>query len=107
MRSGDLDRSIQIQSNTPTQAEDGEEVDVWATITKGTCRAKIEQGRGRQRFINDHELNTHTIVFKIRHRTDFDTEDRIVYDSENYDIEAIAEIGRGEGLFVGATKVGA
>ena len=107
MRSGDLDRSIEIQVNTAVQDETGDPVASWATITKGTVRAKIERGRGRQRFITDHELNEHAIVFKIRYRSDFDTEHRIVYDSENYDIEAIEEIDRREGLFVGAVKVGA
>lgn len=107
VRIGDLDRRISIQANTPVQDETGEEIASWSEITDGAVWAKIEQGRGRQRFITDHELNTHAIVFKLRHRSDFDTEDRIVYNSENYDIEAIEEIGRSEGLFVGAVKAGA
>ena len=108
MRAGDLDRRITFQKNTPVQDETGEKVEGFADFaTKPTVWAKIERGRGRQRFITEHELNEHTIVFKVRNRTDVDTEDRIVYNSEDYDIEAIEEIGRGEGLFIGATKAGA
>lgn len=106
VRIGDLDRRVSIETNTPTQDEFGEEIASWAEIANGSVWAKIETGRGRQRFITDHELNSHTIVFKIRHRTDIDTEDRIVYNSENYDIQAIEEINRNEALFVGAQKLG-
>ncbi len=107
LRIGDLDRRISIEVNTPVADELGEEIASWAEITDGAVWAKIEKGSGRQRFITEFELNTETIVFKIRFREDFDRENRIVYNSENYDIHAIEEIGRDEGLFVVAQREGA
>ena len=104
LRIGDLDRQITIETNTPVQDETGDPVEGWSSVA--TVWAKIEKGRGRQRFVEEHELNSSALVFKIRYRTDFTVEDRVVYDSDNYDIKAVDEIGRGEGLFVAAEKSG-
>jgi head-tail adaptor len=46
------------------------------------------------------------LIFRIRYYIGITRQMRIVYDDVNYDIEAIAEIGRREGLeIVGRAKV--
>lgn len=92
---GALDRRIALYSRTTSVNSYGEAAEsftllatVWAKVDyplTGSQEAHVEK-------INLFEQRTE---FTIRKRTDINQTSRIVYDSKTYDIERIAEIGRG------------
>lgn len=104
MRAGDLDRSIVIQAATTTQNAFGEPVETWAKIhTDATIAARIVPTRGAERFTAQQVVGKAVVTFRVRYRTDVTTLNRIVYDSRNWDITDVREIGRREGLEIDAT----
>lgn len=100
MRSGRLDRTITIETNTPTQNSFGELIDSWATLA--TVPAQYIPARGGERFTAQQVYGQSVATFKIRYRTDVDVEDRITFDSKTWDILDIRELGRREGLEIDA-----
>lgn len=102
MRSGELDKSIAIQTNTPVQDAFGEPIDSWATTV--TVAAKVMPTRGGERFTAQQYVGRTVVTFKIRWRTTPPTvKNRIVYDGRTYDITDVRELGRREGLEIDAT----
>lgn len=104
MRSGDLDKSIIVQSRTLSQNETGEAVETWAKIhTADTIAAAVRPFRGAERFAAQGVIAEQIVTFKIRYRSDVTPLNRIVYDGRNYDIGAVREVGRRDGLEIDAT----
>lgn len=103
MRSGELDRSIVIQANTPTQDGYGSPVDVWAKIhTADTIAAGVRPVRGGVRYGTQQFVGEQISTFKIRWRDDVTTVNRIVYNGRNWDVLDVREVGRREGLEIDA-----
>lgn len=103
MKAGRLDRRITIQQNTPSTNSFGEQDESWADLD--TVWAEVRTQSGREIFAAGTQAEI-DIAFRIRHRTDLTRAMRIVYDGDNYDILAINEIGRREGLeIVGKAQV--
>jgi len=103
MRIGNMDRRIDIQSDTPVQDGVGQPVPSWGAVD--TVWAAVKE-QGRESFEADQHHATRTIEFRIRYRTDLDEKMRIIYPSggsDIYDIESIIEISRQEGMFITAT----
>lgn len=107
MRAGRLDRRVSIQRSTPTQDVSGEPQPSWARI--GPVRwASVEAVAGDERFISEQFIARQQNEFNVRWSpdiADLSPGDRIVYPvtndpepSEIYDIMAVHEIGRREGL---------
>jgi head-tail adaptor len=107
MRAGKLDRRVSIETNTPVQDVSGEEIADWARI--GPIRwASIQAVSGEERFIAEQLVARQQNEFHVRWSSDLSSlhpGDRVVYpvtstpvDSEIYDILAVHEIGRREGL---------
>lgn len=106
MRAGLLDRLITIQQNSPSKNSHGENIAGWSALYTN-IRAQVIQKSAREYFSSaDHDVTEAVTVFKIRYRSDVTTGMRVVYDSENYEIHAITEIGRNEGLELIARAIG-
>lgn len=104
MRSGELDRSIVIQARTETLDSYGEPVYTWAKIhADDILPARIAPQRGGERFTAQQTIGKFVTTFRIRYRIDVTVLNRIVYDSRNWDIQDVREIGRREGLEIDAT----
>ena len=100
MQAGKLDRRITIQSPTSTRDGAGQPVEAWALLA--TVWARVEHLRGKEPFQGQEFNAQRTSVFTIRYRTDLDETMRIIFDGDTYDILAIAEKGRREGLEITA-----
>lgn len=99
LQAGQLDRQITIQSATEAQATDGFPAKTWANIaTDPTVWAQVVPLRGRERF-DAQQINAEVdTLFRTRWRSDLTEQMRIVYDSTPYDITALTEMGRRDGL---------
>lgn len=96
MMAGKLDRRIVIQGLTVTQDDYGGEVDAWATLA--TVWAQWLPGAGSERFTAASVYAEAHGRFRIRWRSDVTTKHRVTYDGKEFDILAVDEIGRREGL---------
>ena len=112
MRGGQLDKLIDIQRKTETQSPSGEITETWSSLS--TRHAQVRPLLGDERFSSDQLVAQAQYSFTIRWATavaDVSPLDRIVYpasaaaDSPTqprrnkiYDIFAVEEVGRNEGL---------
>lgn len=99
---GQLDRRIELQRNTPSGSNDyNEPVDSWATYDE--VWAMLEFHRSIEAEASAREFASFGAYFTIRHRTDVDAKDRIVYENDIYEIIGRPrEIGRRQYLKVEA-----
>lgn len=113
MRAGRLDRLITIQRKSTTSSDSGDAVDTWTTLIERRA-AGYRPLKGDERFGSEQIVGTEQVEFRIRwsaNVADLSQRDRIVYpaladespedepDTKNiYDILAVNEIGRREGL---------
>jgi SPP1 family predicted phage head-tail adaptor len=96
MRAGKLDRQIVIQRFTNTVDDYGTPVETWTTVA--TVRAQIIQ-QSTEEFIRGYGATDDAIViFRVRWIDGITTADRVVFDSENYNIKELKPIGRAKGL---------
>lgn len=82
-------------------------VDAWnqpngSYLELATVWAHVADPGAREREEADQTVTVRTKIFTIRHRGDVTTRNEITYDSDTYEITAIAEIGRKEGLRITA-----
>lgn len=96
MRAGELDRRITIESRTESRSTTGAATYTWATLA--TVWAKVKPVRGQEYFAASQVNAQVDAIFTIRYRADITRTMRISYGGEYYDIQDIAELGRGEGL---------
>jgi SPP1 family predicted phage head-tail adaptor len=96
MRIGKLDRKITIQFRSFSQNDFGESVAAYSS--SASVWAMIEtQPRGKEKVSNGIETSQQKVNFLIRFSTDVDdvtNGDRVLYNSQFYDIESVQEIGR-------------
>lgn len=104
MRSEALDRLITLQRASVTQDPGtGENVETWATLAT-VCAGKRDVSDA-ERVASAEVQATITTRFVIRWDSawsDLNPKDRVVYDGRTYDIAAVKEIGRCEGLELSA-----
>lgn len=99
LAAGRLDRRIRIERFTVTRDDFNAPSEAWATLT--TVWASVRQFTGYERNLADQVQGHAATVFTIRHSStvaDVNPKDRVVYDGRTFNIEAVAEIGRREGL---------
>lgn len=121
MRYGRLDRRITIQRKTVTQSLSGEPVETWANLVDRW--ASIVPARGDERFAAPQIEASEQVEFVLRWSqlvADLTPLDRIVYPAVEdaspappishanlYDIQAVHELGRREGLrLIAVRRVG-
>lgn len=96
---GNLDRRITIQGNTPTASDSGGDVDNWADVA--TVYAEKVENRGDERFATQQLVGHAVVTFRIRWSDTVKVvtdKHRIVFDGRTYNITAVREIGRREGI---------
>ena len=103
MAIGNLDRQITIQTPTLTQDEYGEAVTTWSTLA--TTWAWVRYKSGGEAIFASKDTATADCIFTIRYRSGITEKLRIVYESVNYDILHIAEVGRRKYMELTAKKV--
>lgn len=102
---GEMDRLIQLQHGTATSdPQSNEPIRTFATYA--TIWAKMEFLRSTEGEAAAREYADYGLFFTVRFRSDIDAEDRIVFESENYQIIGRPrEIGRRQGLKIQARLV--
>lgn len=106
MQAGRLDRRITFQSLTRTRNTYGDEVASWTDIaTTPTVWANVLELKGKEKFEASQITHHADLRIRIRYRSDITEKLRIVYNSKDYDIYSITEMGRGEGLEIFAKLI--
>ena len=91
-----MDRLITLRIRTVTgQDEYGEETETWTNVCVWADRRDL---RGQERFMAQQQLATLTAKFFVHYREDITPHDQLVDGENTYDIHAVREIGRREGL---------
>jgi SPP1 family predicted phage head-tail adaptor len=106
MRAGKLDRRITIQRATETRDGFNNVTLTWPGTVIATVWASKEDVRDSERFSSQEVGAEITTRFQIRWSSDVENvnpKDRVVYDGRPYDIVAVKEIGRREGLEITAS----
>lgn len=96
MRAGALDRRITLQRRTVTQDIYGAEIETWTDIA--TVWAQRMELRGDERWQAMQSVAKTDIKYKIRYRADVGPLDRLTDGGRVFNIRAVLEIGRREGL---------
>jgi SPP1 family predicted phage head-tail adaptor len=96
MNIGKLDRRILLEQNLPTPDSFGQPIDSWSEV--GQVWARVDYMQGSEKNQANEEVAIQWIEFTIRYRKPLNARYRITYEGQVYDIEAVAEIGRRQGL---------
>lgn len=105
MDAGLLDRRAWLYHRALTRdTTTGEQIESWPTPYASVWAEKRDL-RSRE-FLAARSVNAElTTTFRIRHNPDVLMTDRIVYAGKSYAINAIAEIGRRDGLEIQAAAL--
>lgn len=96
MMAGRLDRRIRIEQRTVTRAEDGSEVSTWTLFA--VVWAQALPSRGNERHAAGAEQADRDMRFRIRWRPGVSAAMRVVHEGTEWDIVAVAELGRRVGM---------
>jgi SPP1 family predicted phage head-tail adaptor len=96
VKAGELDRRVTIEEYTETQDDYGEPIKDWVAVA--TVWAQVQPLRGSERFLAQQVSADVETRFRIRWRDDVTDKMRLLYETAYYNITAILEIGRHEGL---------
>lgn len=93
MRSGRLNKLITIQTLGTTQSTaSGEMLKSWSSVVV-TVWAGIERISGNEEYIGEERQLVETMRFSIRYATGIDQTKRIVYNSKNWEILDVENVG--------------
>ena len=96
MRAGRMDRLVMLRiHDVSSQDEYGEEVDRWQDVPVWAERRQL---RGTERFVAQQRLASLDARYFLHYRSDVKSRDQIIDGEQTYDIHAVLEIGRREGL---------
>jgi SPP1 family predicted phage head-tail adaptor len=84
MRVGALDQRIVLQTFTTAKNGKGEDIRTYSTLD--TVWANVVYNGGSEPYEADQKVAVSEVLFTIRYRDDFSQVDRILWDSEYYDI---------------------
>lgn len=91
MRAGELRHRVTIQQKSVTRDSYGAEVITWTDVA--TVWAAVEPLRGRE-FLEAKQIQSETAYrVRIRHRSDVDTDMRVMWNSRTLEIVAVLDIG--------------
>lgn len=103
MDAGKLDRRITIQQYGVTYDSDNQPIEGFTDLA--TVWASVQYASDRERVRAAEVGATITIRFQIRYSSTVESvnpKDRVVYDGKVFDISAVKEIGRREGVEISA-----
>ena len=109
MRFGQMDRRIVIERATLTTNTYGERAESWGTYATVWAEISYKFGSGTESIQSDQILTKQPVSFIIRYSattSGITPTDRVSYGGDLYQIEALQEIGRAEGLRVVTTLRG-
>ena len=101
MRIGGHDRKISIQFRSIARGTYGEVVDSFTTSFAAWARLDVKATGAREYIEDGREKASTRVVFLIRYSTDVSditAGDRVLYNSQYYDIENVQEVGRNTSL---------
>jgi SPP1 family predicted phage head-tail adaptor len=96
MFAGRLDRRVRLEQKTATRAADGSEIPAWSLVAE--VWAQVLPLRGQERYGAGAEQAERDARIRIRWRPGVSAGMRVVYEARSWDVQAILEIGRREGL---------
>ena len=93
-RIGALDERIVVEQYSTTANEYGEPIKTWST--SGTLWARVEylNGGNAEKFVEATENEYRAVRFTVRYRTSVSNKNRILYNSQYYDVREIQHEGR-------------
>ena len=99
MEVGRLDKSVVIQQNTIAADEFGsKQTDSWSTYATVWAQI-IWPGVSKTETIeNSQKVSVSSPIIRVRYDSGINETMRVQYDSQNYYIKGISEIGRNKGL---------
>ncbi len=103
LRAGDLDRRITIERSTETRDGLNNPVKTWLPIA--TVWASKSDVSDSERVASQEvgaEIGTRFRIRRSRQVADINPKDRVIFEGRRYDISAVKEIGRREGLEISA-----
>jgi SPP1 family predicted phage head-tail adaptor len=103
MQARHLDRIITLERFTETRDAFNNPVLTWGTLA--TVRASVEHIRDAERWTAQEVGAAATMRFQVRWSStvaDLDAKDRLVYEGDTFNITAVKELGRREGLEITA-----
>jgi len=89
MRLGRLDRRIALQRLTYTTGDYGQRVEGWTAIA--TVWANVDTRGGNESEKAQTEFPARKVIFTCRFRDDVGPDDRVVWDSDVYQIVTVEE----------------
>lgn len=101
MKFGRMDSRILIERATLTTNAYGERAMSWSTLATVWADVIFREGSGNEAIQSLQLMSKQPVHFIIRYSTTVagvTPKDRVTYNSKVYNIEAIQEIGRNEGL---------
>lgn len=97
MQAGQLDRFVLIEEEVEgAQGATGEIATTWRTLF--SLWARVTPTAGNERFTSSQHLAQADTAFRVRWVEGVTPLNRISYDAHLYDIVAVMEVGRREGL---------
>lgn len=96
INAGKMDRRITIERQTETVKPSGDVVKAWAEVA--TVWAEVLQSTATEYFTGMGEVETGTVIFRIRYTPGVTTVDRVSYNGSAYGLKEIKELGRYEAL---------
>ena len=96
MRAGALDRRVTLRGKISDANAYGEQIETWIDID--TIWAQRKELRGSERWEAQRVNPMVECKYVIRWRSDVTAKHRLVDGSRDYDIKAVLELGRHEGL---------
>jgi SPP1 family predicted phage head-tail adaptor len=104
MRSGNLDRVVQIQRPTTGLDLYGAVIQTWAPVA--TMRAQKMENAVSDREGARGDTTDNVITFRMRWINGVTLENRLTYEGQQFKIMAIKELGRRVGLDITCDRVG-
>jgi SPP1 family predicted phage head-tail adaptor len=101
MKFGRMDSRIAIERTTTTTNAYGERTNTWGTLATVWADVIYRDGSGSETIQSAQVLSKQPVHFLIRYSTtvaDVSPKDRVSYNSKLYNIEAVQEVGRNDGL---------
>lgn len=100
MKAGKLDRIIVLHASRPCRNEFGETMSKLVEIAR--LYAEVRQASGVERFVAQQAVAEVTTLFTVRWRHDISPICVIEFEGRFYDVLAVMEVGRREGLVINA-----
>jgi SPP1 family predicted phage head-tail adaptor len=93
---GSMDRRITIQGVSLADDGYGGQVETWSTVAE--VWAQFLPGGGNEKFASAQVYAETQARFRIRWRSGLSPKNRITFDGKTWDVLAVDEVGRKEGL---------